>query len=309
MGRHYGVLKFGGSCLSSAEDFSNGARIIAGYEYPVVVVSAVKGVTQQLMELSTSGNDMSSMEMIHEIQRKHLDALSKITVNRIREPSLEELRQLFQELIDLAINSKFMDPAERTASVLSYGEKFSAVIMKWYLENNNMRAEALSASEIIVANGEDLKEASVDLDWSRELIRHNVASLHNKGLIPVITGFFCRTPMGKIALLGRNSSDYTAALVSGSLNGSSLTFWKDVPGLMTGDPKFARECKVLRYIGYGEAEGYISNGAKILHRNVIQVSRENGVPIRIRDFRNPDMPGTIIGNPAEIRHRSDEAPF
>ncbi len=308
MGTQYDVLKFGGSCLSSAEDFCSAAKIVSRYQNPVVIVSAISGVTQSLIELCNSGDGPSVMEKIHEIQKIHLDAMSKITKKRTREPSMEEIRNLVHELIGIAHDHNLKDSPERNTIIMSYGERFSAVIMKWYLLGQNFGAEAVLSSEIIVAEDENLLEATVDVNWSRELILRSVSNQKNEGNIPIITGFFCRTPSGRIAILGRNSSDYTAAVVSSSLNGSCLTFWKDVPGLMTGDPKFVKECRVLRQIGYEDAEGYIRNGARILHGKVISISRENGIPIKIKDFRNPDTPGTIIGNPAEFENCCSQNP-
>lgn len=301
------VLKFGGSCLSSAEDFSNAAGIISTCRNPVVVVSAINGVTQELIDICGSADNVNTMEKIHGIQRIHLDAISKITGKRTREPSIEDLRKQFQELIRIATGSATVDSPEKRALILSFGERLSAAIMKWYLMSLNLKAAEVSADEIIVAADENILEATADVIWSKELIRQKIYNLRKGGSIPVITGFFCRTPSGKTAILGRNSSDYTAALVSGSLAGSTLTFWKDVPGLMTGDPKFVKECRVLRHIGYEEAEAYISNGARILHKKVIALSKENGVPIRIRDFRNPGMPGTTIGNLVEFGQGSGQA--
>lgn len=295
----YDVLKFGGSCLSSAEDFAGAARIVSSHANPVVVVSAISGITDMLTNLCRSESFVDAMETIDNIQRVHLDAMSRITRRNLREASLEELRKLFQELINLTMDSRPGESAEKVALVLSYGERLSAVVLKWHLLNLNLPASVVFSSDLIVAVDEDLLEASVDMNWSRELIRHGIEELRDRGEISIITGFFCRTPSGKTAILGRNSSDYTAALVSGSLVGSRLTFWKDVPGLMTGDPKFVKECTVLRQISYDEADGYINNGARILHSKVISIARENRIPVSIRDFRNPDTPGTLISSSPE----------
>ncbi len=304
----YDVLKFGGSCLSSGEDFSNAVKIVSRYRNPVVIVSAISGITQRLIDLCGTMDGADMMVRIQEIQATHLNVMSKITKRGAREPSIEELRKLVQELIAIATDLKLRDSPERNTLIMSYGERLSAVIMKGYLLSHNLGAQAILSNEIIVAEDENLLEATVDVNWSRELIRRCVSIQKNEGNIPVITGFFCRTPSGKTAILGRNSSDYTAAVVSSSLNGSCLTFWKDVPGLMTGDPKFVKESKVLSQIGYEDAEEYIRNGARILHSKVISLSRENGIPIKIRDFRNPDTPGTIIGSPADFERDSSQIP-
>lgn len=303
----YQVLKFGGSCLSSPEDFANAAGIAASYEMPVIVVSAVSGVTESLLELCRAANPVEAMEKINNIQRVHIYALGRIRRKRLAEPSMEELRQLFQDLISLVMGNLKSPSEEKQALILSYGERLSAVIMKWHLLNLNKSPEVVYSNEIIVSRDESFMGSDADELWSKELVRHRISRLESEGRIPVITGFFCRTPSGKTAILGRNSSDYTAALVSSALIKCSLTFWKDVPGLMTGDPKFVKECRVLRQITYEEAETFISNGAKILHRKVIDIAREKEVPIRIRDFRNPGNPGTIISRSVEQSRKADSA--
>lgn len=301
MDTRYEVMKFGGSCLFTPEDYLNAAKIISMQKHPVVVVSAAKGITQELLDLSEMTEIKTSLEKIHSIRTTHKVIMAGLGNTGLRNKAQEELRMLFQELVNIVTERKFADQAEKKALILSYGEKLSSVMMKWYLSSLNITANEIFANEIVVSGDENILEATADEKWSRILIQERISQLEQTGSIPVITGFICRTPAGKTAVLGRNSSDYTAALVSSSLKGSSLTFWKDVPGLMTGDPKFVKDCRILRKIGYDEADGFISNGAKILHSKVISLSRENNVPIRIKDFRNPEDIGTLIGNAPEFQ--------
>ena len=297
----YEVMKFGGSCLSAAEDYENAAKIISMYTKPAVVVSAMKGITEELLELSEMTELTKVMEKISNIQSMHMETAEKIKNPAARTQAAEEIRKLFRELNRIVVYRKGRNNREVKPLILSYGEKLSSVLMKWYLASNDIPASEIFANEVIVSSDENILEATADESKSRDLLIQRLSTLMTLGRIPVITGFFCRTPSGKTAILGRNSSDYTAALVSASLKGSSLTFWKDVPGLMTGDPKFVKNCRILREIGYDEAASFISNGAKILHSKVISLSRENNVPIRIRDFRNPEDMGTLISGTPECK--------
>ena len=297
----YDVLLFGSSCLSTDEDFSSAVRIISEYRNPVVIVNAISGVTQQLTELCLSHDKGISMERISDLQKLHLDAMSKITKKRTRDPSVEEVRKLFQELIDLVTGTRAVEPTERRALILSYGEKLSSVIMKWYLLNNNLSAVSLLANEIIVSRDENPMDASVDEEWSRELIRPAISKASGIGNITVLTGFLCRTPSGRLATLGRNSGDYTAALVSSSFNGSVMTCWLDMSG---SKPEVEDSQVEAGFVGkIASNEGAVNNQGetKGIQATAILLAKKHSIPIRIRDFRNPELPGVLIGESTEFQ--------
>ena len=302
----YDVLLFGNSCLSTAEDFSSAVRIISEYRNPVVIVNAISGVTQQLTELCLSYDKGVSMEKISDLQKLHLDAMSKITKKRTRDPSVEEVRKLFQELIELVTGTRPAEPTERRALILSYGDKLSSVIMKWYLLNNNLSAISALANEIIVSRDENPVDASVDEEWSRELIRPVISRASGNGNITVLTGFLCRTPSGKLATLGRNSGDYTAALVSSSFNGSILTCWMDMPGSKAEIKESKVESSSVGKIGSNENAVNNQGETKGIQVKTIWLAKEYSFPIRIRDFRNPGLAGILIGESTEFQRGKGE---
>ncbi len=302
----YDVLLFGSSCLSTAEDFSSAVRIISEYRNPAVIVNAISGVTQQLTELCLSQDKGISMERISDLQKLHLDAMSKITKKRTRDPSVEEVRKLFQELIDLVTGTRRVEPTERRALILSYGEKLSSVILKWYLLNNNLSAVSLLANEIIVSRDENPMDASVDEEWSQELIRPAISKASGIGNITVLTGFLCRTPSGRLATLGRNSGDYTAALVSSSFSGSILTCWLDMSGSKPEVKESKMEASSVGKIGSNEGAVNNQGETKGIQATAISLAKKHNIPIRIRDFRNPGLPGTLIGESTEFQRGNGE---
>ena len=292
--RNHYVMKFGGSCLVGAEDMLNAASIVSQYRNCIVVVSAIKDVTQKLIELSEATDREKILEIIENLTRTHRVAISGIREDYRRQEASREVEYLLEILTVIALESQNSRSSQERAQIMSFGERFSAEVLKWYIRDLELKSVVVNSDEVIFAKDDEYLNAEVDEEISMSEIRGRIQFHTELSEIPVITGFFCSSLSGKTALLGRNSSDYTAALVAYSLPTYELVFWKDVPGLMTGDPKLVKESHVLRLLTYEQAEGYIVNGAKVLHPKVTGLARRKGTTIRIRNFRNPESEGTLI---------------
>ena len=292
--RNHYVMKFGGSCLAGAEDMLNAASIVSQYRNCIVVVSAIKDVTQKLIELSEATDREKILEIIENLTRTHRVAISGIREDYRRQEASREVEYLLEILTVIALESQNSRSSQERAQIMSFGERFSAEVLKWYIRDLELKSVVVNSDEVIFAKDDEYLNAEVDEEISMSEIRGRIQFHTELSEIPVITGFFCSSLSGKTALLGRNSSDYTAALVAYSLPTYELVFWKDVPGLMTGDPKLVKESHVLRLLTYEQAEGYIVNGAKVLHPKVTGLARRKGTTIRIRNFRNPESEGTLI---------------
>lgn len=290
---HY-IMKFGGSCLSDARDMRNAALIVSRYRNCVVVASAMKGVTQSLIEVADStGRNQQILKMDH-LKRIHMDALSGIQDEYLHNEAVREIDYMLEILSEILGGLQTPAEPDQKAHILSFGERLSSVALKWYIKDLGIKSVCVNSDEIIFSENDDHLNASVDEEVSMSEIRSRILFHAELSEIPVVTGFFCSSLSGRTALLGRNSSDYTAALVAYSLPTYELVFWKDVPGMMTGDPKIVRESHVLKLLTYKQAEGYIINGAKVLHPKVIELARKKGITIRVLDFRNPESEGTLI---------------
>lgn len=292
--RNHYVMKFGGSCLSSAGDMIQAASIVTKYTDCVVVASAMKGVTEKLLELTNTLQKESLHAKVEELRMYHLAALSGIRDMDTRSDAVKELNYFFQILSEVILDTDGPRNSSERAHILSFGERLSANILRWYLKDTGIKAVTVNSDEIIFSQDDNYLDAEVDEEISISEIRGRISFHSDLSEIPVITGYFCSSLSGMTALLGRNSSDYTAALVAYALPSYELVFWKDVPGLMTGDPKLVKESHVLKLLTYDQTEKYIENGARILHPKVISLARRKGTTIRIRDFRNEESEGTLI---------------
>lgn len=288
------ILKFGGSCLRTQQDMAKASEIITRYERPVVIASAMNGITQRLIDLCDDRESESRKNKLSSLLDFHREAVHGIKKPRLKRKALEELETYLARLLSITRYCDHGPNDENRALILSFGERLSALIMKWYLIDGGISSSVVSADEILFSGNEDYLNASVDEAKSVESIRKRVHSHYMMDEIPVITGFYCRSRDGKTALLGRNSSDYTAAIVAYALSTRELVFWKDVPGLMTGDPKLVRESRVIRILSYEEAEHYVLNGARVLHPKVLDLTARTGIPIRVKNFRDTEAEGTII---------------
>ena len=290
---HY-VMKFGGSCLASAGDMANAASIVSKYRNCVVVASAVKGVTQRLIELSDVKEEKQVQSMVLELKKVHIDMLSELESRFSREDAERELEYFFEILESILLETRNVRSSPDRAHILSFGERLSATILRWYIKDRGLKAVTINSDEIIFSENDEYLDASVDEEISLSEIRSRISFHYEQSEIPVVTGFFCSSLSGMTALLGRNSSDYTAALIAFSLPTYELVFWKDVPGLMTGDPKVVKESHVLKLLTYEQANRYIVGGSRILHPKVLELAERKGTAIRIRNFRNPESEGTLI---------------
>lgn len=292
--KSYSVMKFGGSCLRSAADMAEAARIISLYRNPVVITSAMTGVTQSLLEICEEKGSAGRMERLRELERRHREALSLIRDREVHREAEKDISAKFTQLSNEAsFRSGLCEDASR-AHIMSFGERLAAVILKWYTRDASLSASDVGADEVLFSRDDDLLNATVDEDYSQGAIRNRIGMHASRGEIPIITGFFCRSRSGRTALLGRNSSDYTAAIVAYAMPDCELIFWKDVPGFMTGDPKLVKESSVIRVLSYEQAEQYISTGARILHSKVISLAKTRNVPIRVKNFRDSGADGTLI---------------
>lgn len=290
----YQIMKFGGSCLVCADDMERAAEIVSEARNPVVIASAMSGVTQDLIALSEDSRPDKRAEIISRLRKIHLLAVSKIKNPGTRDEAASEIIGTLGELEFLAERALSSGGPSERAELFSYGERLSALILKWYIIGSGKNAVRVNSDEIIRSRDDEYLNATVDEETSGPLISDRVNSHRTRGEIPVITGFFCRSVSGRVALMGRNSSDYTASVVAYAFPRSELVFWKDVPGLMTADPKLVRGTQVIKHLSYEQASRYIINGARILHPMVIELAKRKSTPIKVRDFRAPLSEGTLI---------------
>ena len=309
------VHKFGGTSLGNAKLFGDAADIVMdqyrkahdartrGGTLPsagtVVVVSAMSGTTDQLIvgaRAATEGKDALYRDVKAALLGRHLEVVQKtLSHNRERmevggqiEDRLHDLERLYRSIGVLGELT-----ARGADAVASFGEQLSAPILAAILRERGARAQALSATALIVTD-ENFGGATPLLAPTRQRLQARVKPLVRDGVIPVITGYIAATEKGVTTTLGRGGSDYTAAIVGAGLDADEVWIWSDVDGILTADPHIVPQARTLSELSYGEATELAYFGAEVLHPKTIKPVIEHGIPLRIRNTFNPEHGGTLI---------------
>ena len=299
------VYKFGGASLGDAAAFLNAAEIVKRATAPVVVVcSAPSGVTDLLLEVADKarhGDQARASAAVKALRDKYsgivgalgLKAKLREEVTAAIEASLRELELLASGLVVLR------ELTLRTSDlVVSRGERLSAPMFCAVLREQGRQAEVVDALEVVVTDG-PFGGAAPNLERTDQLARRRLRPLLAAGVVPIVPGFLgalheegSATPA--VATLGRGGTDLTATLMGRALGASKVCLWKDVPGLLTADPRVVPDARVIPQLNVREAAELAYYGAKVLHpRALIPVTGKN-IPVYVRPFATPDAPGTEI---------------
>ena len=301
------VMKFGGSVLSTADDLRRAAGIIKARrkEQKVIVVSALKGVTDSL--IGASNNALQKQPNIRqycaELRTRHLGLLEAIKDGTIRENSraLVEEKMLALEKALLGINYLGEISPKAFDLVQTFGERLSAVLVAAFLNDAGEKSVSMDAHEAGLFTDGCFGKARATQKAEAEL-KKRLMHVLNAGTTVVITGFFGGDEQGNICCFGRGGSDYSAGIIAAALGAGRLELWKDVPGFYSADPKAVKGAVLLKELSYNEAEEIGYFGAKILHPRTVQPVREKGIPIVVKNVLTPEIDGTIISaekKPAE----------
>ena len=294
------VMKFGGTSVADAAAFENVARIVDAERaaFPIVVVSAMSGVTDALLA--------ATPESLGPIFNRHLTAAEQLlqgsesgrfgdTVERAE----AQVRALLQT--QGSSNRKSVQDA-----VVSFGEVLSSTLTAAVLNQRGVEARQVDARRCIITNDEHTCAAPL----MRETFAHTQNELRpllESGVVPVLGGFMGATTQGVTTTLGRGGSDYTAALIGAALNVAEIQIWTDVTGVLTADPRVVPEAQTIERLSYSEAAELAYFGAKVLHPKTIQPAIENSIPVRICNSRLPHERGTVVGPQSETSPRTIKA--
>jgi aspartokinase/homoserine dehydrogenase 1 len=293
------VLKFGGSSVGSPEALENVYSIISNEHKqggaPVVVVSAFRGVTDQLIdmaELAAAGN-RKYLDILNGIEERHLEAIRKLIAARHQSDVITRFKLAFNELDDVLqgvaltceLTPKTLD------FIVGFGERFSAQIIASILETRGVPALYSDTRELIRTD-EHFGKANVLTAPTYRNIASHIRSHHDK--VIVATGFIASTEKKESTTLGRGGSDYTASLFGAALSADMVEIWTDVDGLMTADPGKVQRAFPVLSASYEEAMELSHFGAKVIYPPTIQPALKSGIPIAIKNTFKPENPGTLI---------------
>jgi len=305
------ALKFGGSSLLGAERMLHAADLVraaAQSSNVIVIVSAMKAVTDRLLSISrflAEGKLAHARNEAEGVIHLHLDVLQDL---QIGEEQQDRVRRVFQLLAcdllhEVPQEGRVAATAELADRLASFGERFSARLFAAALEKSGVPAVPVSSSEFVLTC-DTFRDAKPHLEQTRERGRGILLPLLEDGLVPVVTGFIGATPDGRITTLGRNSSDFSGAIIAHVVDAEELVIWTDVDGLYTANPHVSAEAKLLHDLSYDEAHALAASGAKVLHPHVLPLAAETEMTIWIRNTFKPHVRGTRIGLPQNANDRA-----
>jgi aspartokinase/homoserine dehydrogenase 1 len=294
------VLKFGGSSVADVAAIELVVSIVSeklSQDRLVVVISAMAGVTDKLIEIGTKAatHDEAYKILLKELETYHLDTARKLLPIHEQSSTLSVVKQKFNELEALLDGIYLLNEiSTRTQDTLvSYGEVLSSLLVAAKFSFLPLASKLLDPKQIIVTNS-NFTNAAVNFATTYQHCSAAVSDTNTK--LFIVPGFIAANELGQTTTLGRGGSDYTAALFAAAVKASALEIWTDVSGMMTADPRIVSHAKPIEHISYQEAMELSHFGAKIIYPPTILPVMQAGIPVRIKNTFEQTAAGTLIEN-------------
>jgi len=297
------VMKFGGTSVEDAAAIGRTAAIVAGRvasgKNPVVVVSAMAKVTDQLLRAAAAaaeGDRTGALAISSRLRARHRDTSAELVKDKSAAAALIQLIDERFDALDEVLRglSAIRELTPRISDqIVSYGERLSSRIVAAAFSERGVPAAHVDAREVIVTNSDFQKAAPLD-DIIEKRATEKLKPLVAQGKVPVMGGFIASNEEGLTTTLGRGGSDLTGALVGGALDAETIEIWTDVDGIMTADPRMCPDALRVKVISFEEAAELAYFGAKVLHPATILPAVKKNIPVLVLNSRNPSCEGTRI---------------
>jgi aspartokinase/homoserine dehydrogenase 1 len=302
------IHKFGGASLADAAGIARAVAIVEAQRPAplVVVVSALAGVTDSLLEIASQavlGEADDVRKRAAALHERHLTVARELLPSGDRrKDTLAAIDETFAELEQIAAGLVIVrELTPRTTDYLvARGERLSARLVSAALDQAGCPVALVDALEVVRSDG-TFGSASPDLALTDRSARRVLGPLLKRGVVPVVPGFIAGTPDGQLATLGRGGSDLTATLLGRALGAREVSLWKDVPGMLTADPRMVPDARVIPQLHLREAAELAYYGAKVLHPRALIPLARRSLAIRIRPFAEPGARGTEISRRRTLR--------
>jgi aspartate kinase len=289
------VLKFGGTSVGTAQRFKDVAKLICDGKQNLVVLSAMSGTTNTLVEIADyfyKKNPVGAMEVINALEKKYLNTIRELYSNEdTRHEAEVEIKKILNYIRTF---SKSIFTLFEEKIILAQGEMLSTTMMYIYLKEIGVKTVLLPALEIVKTD----KNGEPDNNFIRENIAKQLQQ-NPDAEIYITQGYICRNFYGEIDNLQRGGSDYTASLLGAALEAEEVQIWTDIDGMHNNDPRFVEGTKPVRNLHFEEAAELAYFGAKILHPTCVLPAKLGNIPVRLLNTMDPSAPGTLISNETE----------
>ena len=291
------VLKFGGTSVGTPQRMKDVVKLITDGEQKIVVLSAMSGTTNSLIEISDylyKKNPEGAMETINTLEqkyKKHVDEL--YTTDEYKKKTLEFLKQEFDYLRSF---TKGIFTMFEEKIIVGQGEIMSTNMVTNYLLEQGHNATLIPALEFMRTD----KNAEPDLQYIREKLKVQLEENPGKEIY-ITQGFICRNAYGEVDNLQRGGSDYSASLIGAAIEASEIQIWTDIDGMHNNDPRFVDKTAPVSHLHFEEAAELAYFGAKILHPTCVQPAKFAGIPVKLLNTMDPEAAGTVISNETEAK--------
>lgn len=289
------VLKFGGTSVGSSQRMKSVAGLICDGEQKIVVISAMAGTTNALIDIAACfyrKDKESARQIIKKQGYKYAMEIEQLfATEACRQQALREVKACFERIWTFS-EGPFTGFDEK--QIVAQGELISACMMNLYLQECGVKSVLLPALDFMRTT----VDAEPDLEYIREKLQA-LLQLHAGADLYITQGFICRNAFGQVDNLKRGGSDYTASLVGAALNANEIQIWTDIDGMHNNDPRFVNGTSPVRQLNFEEAAKLAYFGAKILHPTCILPAKTHNIPVRLLNTLDPEAPGTLISNTAE----------
>ncbi len=294
------IMKFGGTSVRNATALTQVSKIIQAHlsQHPVVVVSAMAGITNLLEEsvrVAVAQETENVSGLIEKIEKQHLEVIKELGIESdgLIADIMAEIKRLNSLL--RATETIKVKSSDLSHAVLSIGEILSSLILTGIFQKDGIDAIYIDARKIMITtNRQDQIVPVVNL--IEEKAREHLLPALNEHQLIVTQGFISATSEGAPTTLGRNGSDFSASLLGAAIDASEIQIWTDVDGILTADPTIIPYAKPLELMTFDEASELAYFGARVLYPAAIQPALDKGIPVRVLNSQKPESPGTIIVN-------------
>ena len=285
-------MKFGGTSVGSAARMQHVADLVASAGQNLVVLSAMSGTTNTLVEVAGylyNHNSEGARDTISRLEGKYLKVIKELYAT---EEYADKARTFVHESFAfLGTFAKQLFGPSQEKVILAQGELLSTHLMYWYMQEKGIAVELLPALDFmrLDVHGEP------DSEYIREKLSGLIAQ-HPDAQLYLTQGYICRNAHDEVDNLQRGGSDYTASLIGAALGVEEIQIWTDIDGMHNNDPRYVEGTSAVRHLHFEEAAELAYFGAKILHPTCIQPARYANIPVRLLNTMEPEAPGTLINN-------------
>ena len=291
------VFKFGGASINSIDRIKNVGKILGSFkgERILVIISAIGKTTNALEKVAESffaGNKDEALKLFTEIKDEHLTLVAELGLR-----SVATLSDLFTEVEWLLHDRPVRDYDYYYDQIVCCGELLSTAIISDYFNSISIKNIWVDVRDTF-STDDNFRDATIDWKLTEQKVQKNIVPLFSKANVVITQGFIGATDENESTTLGREGSDYTAAIFANMLNAESQTIWKDVEGVFNADPKKFPEATIIKELSYSEVIEMAYYGAQVIHPKTIKPIQNKNIPLHVRCFLKPELTGTIISKKA-----------